>query len=194
MAPRPYDITLPAQVRALASGIRQEIVDAAESLGPCSVAELGKALGRRPDTLYYHVRLLLRVGLLVDAGRRDAGRRTEALLRTPGRPMQLIAHPGQAGALAEINRAMMRLASRDYQRAASSPRTSRIGPAHGLYAGRTAGRLTAAQLKRVARLMKELQSEFVQEASPKGRLHAITLVLVPLAERDSARRTKGHRP
>ena len=58
-------IAEPRQIRALASSTRQDIVDTIAAIGPCSVAELARALGRSADGLYYHIRVLTRVGLLV---------------------------------------------------------------------------------------------------------------------------------
>jgi len=188
---RAYDITRPQQVRALASGIRQEIVDAAEVLGPCSIADLAAALGRPADGLYYHVRLLMRVGLLVEAGRRAAGRRQEVLLRTPGRPMRLKAAIDQAQSLSEINRAMMRLGARDFRRAIESPEARTIGPARNVYSGRTTGRLTPAQVRRIGVLIRQIQEEFAREPAPGARLHAVTLMLVPLCRRSSRRASQG---
>src|SRR6187402_212726 len=73
------------QIEALASGARQELVDALQTLGPCSIADLGAHLGRASDSLYYHVRLLARAGLVVERGSRRSGARDEALWDVPGR-------------------------------------------------------------------------------------------------------------
>ena len=53
------------QIRALASSIRQDIVDTVAATGPCSVADVARTLGRPADGLYYHVKHLLGAGLLV---------------------------------------------------------------------------------------------------------------------------------
>jgi predicted transcriptional regulator len=50
------------QIRALASPIRQDILDALTAIGPCSVSELAAAIGRPADGLYYHIRHLLKAG------------------------------------------------------------------------------------------------------------------------------------
>ena len=48
------------------------------------IAELAEDLGRAPDSLYYHMRVLQRVGLVVPRGTRGEGVREEALYATPG--------------------------------------------------------------------------------------------------------------
>src|SRR5262245_47733719 len=67
-ATRTGRITGATAVAALASPVRQEIIDTLEALGGATIAELAGALGRPADGLYYHVRRLVRAGLLVGAG------------------------------------------------------------------------------------------------------------------------------
>ena len=59
------------QVGALVSSVRQEIVDVLCQMGTVAVAELAAALGRPADAIYYHLRVLKRVGLVVHAGQND---------------------------------------------------------------------------------------------------------------------------
>src|SRR4051812_38683008 len=67
------------QIRALSSPARQDILDAVTAIGPCSVAELAAAVGKPADGLYYHIRQLLEVGLLVET-RDDGAERGELRL------------------------------------------------------------------------------------------------------------------
>ena len=46
----------PVQWHALRSQRRLDVMMAAEALAPCSIAELGRAMGCRPAGLYRHVR------------------------------------------------------------------------------------------------------------------------------------------
>jgi len=68
-----------AQVRALASPVRQALVHRLRRGGPASVRELAEALGRPAAPLYFHVDKLLAAGLLVELERRPTGRRPEAV-------------------------------------------------------------------------------------------------------------------
>lgn len=68
-----------AQWRAILSAVRLELVDAFRRLGPCSIADIAVALDRPADGLYHHLRLLLRAGLLIEAGSRRTHRQNEKL-------------------------------------------------------------------------------------------------------------------
>lgn len=182
--PKPYIIQEPRQIAALASPARQEIVDAAQSLGACSIAEIARALGRAPDSLYYHVRALLRVGLLVEAGSRPGRRRPESLYRTPGSPMRLDRKPRQRPALGRVSGAMLRIASRDLQSGIRRSTSRLEGPARNTYSARYTARLTDAQLadlnQRIDRLM---QSVLRAPADENGHPISLTVVLAPARPR-----------
>ena len=95
MSPR-YLIKRPEQIELLASPLRQEIVDAVRAMGTCSARELAVELGTSPDSLYYHLRKLVAVGLLVSEGKRSATRRHEEVFRTPGDSMRAVYDLGDA--------------------------------------------------------------------------------------------------
>jgi predicted ArsR family transcriptional regulator len=65
----------PAQWAALRNPRRLEVVMAMEAHAPCSIAELAAVLACRPASLYRHLQVLERAGLLKKAGRKPAGRR-----------------------------------------------------------------------------------------------------------------------
>ena len=58
------------QMEALASPVRHHIHLAMEMLGECSVNELAERMGRVPETLYYHLRQLKKVGIVEQVGSR----------------------------------------------------------------------------------------------------------------------------
>ena len=64
-----------AALRCLSSPTRIDIIGAMRALGPLSIRELATYLSRSPDGLYYHVRHMVRAGLVVQAGRRAVWRR-----------------------------------------------------------------------------------------------------------------------
>ena len=76
---RPYVIRRPDELRALASPVRQELVAALGALQPCTVVQLGEHLGRLPVSLYYHLRKLEEVGLVIEAGRQPTEGADQAL-------------------------------------------------------------------------------------------------------------------
>src|SRR5690348_12664421 len=112
-----YSIRSKQQMRALAAPTRQEIVDALPRLGRVSVAELANALGRPADSLYYHLRVLKHVGLVIDAGRRTINGRPEALFRAVAPQMSLCYKLGDSGngnAVNPIIASMLRSGIRDF--------------------------------------------------------------------------------
>src|SRR5260221_8747620 len=72
-------ITRLDQMSALASPVRQEVLDVLARVGTASLGEIAAALGRPADGLYYHVRALQKVGLAHAAGSRTRAGRREAL-------------------------------------------------------------------------------------------------------------------
>src|SRR3954463_6659873 len=80
------------QIRALASPIRQDILDAVTAIGPCSVAQLAVALGKPADGLYYHIRRLLDVGLLMEVAA-DGGGGADLRLDPGPKPFYPPRHP-----------------------------------------------------------------------------------------------------
>ena len=55
-----------------------------ERRAPLMLVELADQLGRPADALYYHVKTLLGVGLLIEAGTAGEGRSEGAVYRLPG--------------------------------------------------------------------------------------------------------------
>src|SRR3569623_704795 len=59
-----YWIMAPEQVEALASPVRHDICDRLAALGPLSVRDLSRALGRKPTSIYHHLEMMIAVGLV----------------------------------------------------------------------------------------------------------------------------------
>jgi DNA-binding transcriptional ArsR family regulator len=181
------------QLAALASGVRQEIVDVLPRLGTVSVAELARALDRPPDALYYHIRALLRVGLVVEVGSSRDGRRREALYRAVAPQLELRLEPrtpAREAAASAIVTSMMRMGIRDYQRAIGREDFVVSGPDRDVWALRTTGWLTPEKVKKVVRSIQRLQADVSAPKGP-GRLYGLTLAFVPLPQRGRARKPRS---
>jgi DNA-binding transcriptional ArsR family regulator len=174
-----------AQLEALASPARQEVVDGLQAIGPCSIAALAESLGRAPDSLYYHVRKLEKVGLVVARGTRDTGRREEALYDVPGR-LVLDHEPRtkrERGTLLGVVGSALRIGERDYRAAIESGRAIHArGPRRNAWGGRVKGWLTPGEVAQVRRHI-EVLSELVTRGRkrPGAELFAVAFVLAPLA-------------
>lgn len=151
------------QLQLLASPVRQEILDCLESMGPSSVGELARAVGLAADSLYYHVRKLAAVGLIVERGRRPSDRRDESVFALPSPRIRLRydpKHPEQARAVGKIVGAMLRTSMRDFDSGLASERAVAHGAERNLWGARLKGWLDGAQLRRVNELLEELHDVF----------------------------------
>jgi transposase-like protein len=196
----PFLIEQPRQIAALASATRQEIVDAAVASGAFTVAELARRLDRPADALYFHVRLLERVGLLLRTGESGEGRARAAVYDVPGRPLKL-----RYGSSVQVARrigpvldGILRLARRDVRRALERGDALVEGPVRDTWGARARGWLGRSELERANQLLQELL-DLVQAGTPRPGAQPVALVLAlaPLAphargaQRASAR--KGDR-
>ena len=57
----------PEQLASLTSPVRVQLLELFGLWGPCAVSDIASHMDRAPDSLYYHVRKLVQVGLLVQA-------------------------------------------------------------------------------------------------------------------------------
>jgi hypothetical protein len=179
---RVYVISRADQITALTSPARQEILDVLSRMGKVSLAELATVLGRPADGLYYHVRLLKRVGLIVHAGTRRRAGREEVLVRTIAREFAIrYAHEPRRStrAVTAIVTSMMRLGIRDFRRSLLETDCRVAGPRRELWALRATGWLSGRQIAGVNRQMHALRNS-VSAPRSKGRLYAVTILLTPL--------------
>lgn len=191
----PYLIADLAQIRALASPVRQEVVDAVEAAGPLTVPEIARLLGRAADSLYYHVRRLEKVRLLVrDAGGR-AKERTGVVYDVPGVPLRLsydLTGPSRTRAVRSVVDGVLRLARRDFGRALLDPGAVVMGPARDTWGGRVRGWATPADLERINRRIGAALAALRTKGRRKNsRPVALVFVLTPLRVKSQKRSRKA---
>lgn len=170
------------QMRALVSPVRQEIVDALVAAGPCSIADLAAHVGRAPDSLYFHIRRLVKVGLVLELNERATGRRPAAVYDVPGRPMRLAyTRAGRDPALAGVMSSALRLAGRDFSRAFRLGVAVVDGERRNLWGGRVKGWVGDEELAEINRLVTRL-TEIIRSGHPgPGRLpQTFTYILAPV--------------
>ena len=187
-----------AAVCALASVARQEIADGLAALGPSTVAELASALGRAPSALYYHLQILERVGLVLreETVREDG--KTESILRTPGRRMQVAIRPRNrkdARLLHSLQAPLLRATERDLEaameqraRAASDDEADDHGVA---MAGRTKTWLDDDEFIEVREHLDAID-RLLARARPEsgGRLYTFTFALASIEPKDAPRNSE----
>lgn len=159
-----------------------------ETAGPCSMSELGERLGRAPDSLYFHVRRLLRVGLIVETGRRQVGRHAFVIYDLVGRPLRIDRSKARPSDLQAVVTGILRLAIRDYKRGLTDPAAVADGSARNHWGGRVRGWLDAGELARVNGLLEELSTLLRHGRPGPGRQPiALAWVLAPVPARRAAR-------
>ena len=168
-----YIIRSKRQMRALAASTRQEIVDVLPRMGTVSVAEIATALRRPADSLYYHLRILKRVGLVLDAGYRMLNGRREALFSAVAPELSLRYELGKKGNGREVNAiiaSMLRLGMRDFRNSFETGEAAVSGPGRELWALRTTGWLTREQVGEVNRYIRKLM-EIAAEPGARRSVH-----------------------
>jgi len=167
--------------------MRQELLDVLEAAGPSSISELAERLGRAADSLYFHVRELVRVGLVLEVERRKVGRHVFVVYDLVGRPLRIDRSKARRADLQSVIAGILRLATRDYQRGLADPATVPDGPARNHWGARVRGWLDAGEVARANELLEEL-SELIREGHPgPGRQPvALAWVLAPVPPRRGA--------
>ena len=168
----------PLVLEALASPVRQDLVVALENSPPLAVAELARRVGRRPDTLYHHLRALQRVGLVVPETAEATGGRPGATWRLQVSHVRMPAtgfDRRQARSAERIVGTLARASVRDFGHAI---RRARDGHGPHPQAHRSIVWLTAAEHRALEARLQQLVS-FLRERAPGARRtpHVLTFVL-----------------
>lgn len=180
-------ITAPEQLQALASPMRQNIMDRLEGAGPSTVAELAEYLGTPQDALYYHVRKLEGVGLLRRVEMRKGNGRDAAVYDLAARNWHIRYRPGDPEneeCLSAITSGMLRQSQRDFERGFSAPHASVEGPARSLWSLRLEASLNEAELEAVNHHLEAIIKILRKpRRQPSGPQYSMTWVLAPLLPR-----------
>ncbi|MEM7306663.1 MAG: helix-turn-helix domain-containing protein [Planctomycetota bacterium] len=161
------------QLAELTSPARLEILDAACAAGPCTAAELGRLLGRAPDSLYYHLRRLVRVELLAEEGGGPDG----ATYTAPARVIRMStasSGPKYRALMSKVMLATLRATQRDLTRSIDAG--GRVGHEADSDAGvgRVKGWLTSREQEKVNTHLRAIH-EILHRSKPRpgARLFAI---------------------
>lgn len=184
----------PAQRKALASPVRQEILGHFAGASSLSVTELAARMGRPATALYYHVSQLEELGFLEMAGERRKGKRHEHLYRPTAERFE-IAPPSTAAAHEDAVRAIevaQRMTLADMRDALESGEAREEGPDRNLVAFRLQGQLdreTLATINEHIDGILDVASNACRDArsSEGAEFVSITLALMPLKGRTPRR-------
>ncbi len=182
----------PKAMSELVKPARLEIYESLQLAGPSSIADLALRLGRPADSLYYHVRKLLKIGVIEErvgqspqrAGPGPKGSVYSVVARMLDVELDPTSRTSRK-AWAEGGAAVLRLAGRDYGKALESDRVRPEGSQRNLMIRRSKVRLDAAQLKELNQHLDALNDLLYKRAeNTEGELHAVTLMMTHLEERN----------
>ena len=170
------------ELRALTSVHSHEIVDALSSQGPSSVKELGAHLGRPAASLYYHVRKLVRAGLVVEDRVRPTARRDESVYRLVADELKIDGRFGSSAWRAELQRLArlrLRAVERDFTAALDDPTVVREGRRKELGMRSAQARLTARDLETLNGLLEPVLDFLASRKPARGELYSVTAIVSP---------------
>lgn len=182
----------PEQIRLLSSPVRQELVDTLATLGgEASVAALAEQLGRPADGLYYHLRALVRGGLVREVETTGGDERRFRLAGEGDAPLRLaydLGPQGNAREVAAFARGLLQIASRDFDEALRMEHVAVAGANRELWASRNKGWLSPGDLKEANALLERLTALTSQPKAPgRDRLLSCAFVLAPVNPRPKRR-------
>jgi DNA-binding transcriptional ArsR family regulator len=180
------------QIRALASPMRQAIVDTLEAMGPCTVAELADLLDTPADGLYYHLRILKARRLVADCADLGPSRVQAVADDAPLRVRYEPASRANATAVGRLAGSMLREALRSFRRA-FRPGVMVDGPRRALWVGRRTAWLTGEELEEVNARLEGLIGYLAERRgrSGEGRLYSFTFAISPFGGRRKGSRQKA---
>lgn len=187
----PCKMTDLSQVDALTSPVRGEIVDVVDLMGASSIAEIATVIGRPVDSLYYHVRKLLKVGLLVETEKRKARRQTESVYDLPGRPMSLDYDSTDSEFIRRLIGSiagMLRLTGRDFKAAFDKQLVRDSVNGRNVIHSRALGWFTDEEVREIRAKIQETIATFRSSTRTRksdSRLYALTTILVPMESKMS---------
>ncbi len=182
----------PQQQEALTSPVRIEIIERLQGDGPSSIADIARKMDRSAASLYHHIRKLFAAGVVIEKGRRRAGRRWETIYELAAPRIHMDLDQSSERNIRCYRRsagALLRLTDRNFADAVQFGRPVTTGRYRNLHAGVKKARLTKGGLTRVNRLLDEIHRIMCEEdARGAGQLCALTTVLLPLLDNDQRKK------
>ena len=179
--------------------VRFELLEAMRGIAPCSVADIAESLDRPADTLYPHLRKLLKIGVVAEAGQRAGRSRPEKIY-------DLVAddfRPGFGGSSAAATaaaidksmRCMTGIVASASRKAAAAGRYTYTRDAQNVVGKLESAWLTDAEFAHVRDRLHSLKRYLdARKSRREGALHLAAFFLVPVVRsrgatmRRSARR------
>ena len=178
-----YWILDQAQIVCLISPRRHDIVDRLVASGPLSIKELAAIIGAEPPALYHHIKKLLAVGLVLEAGSRVVRRKREQLYATPGKRMRLsraLDDPKNRDLFSQVGASLCRQKDRDFRRGAASPAAVTHGAAKNFGFSRLIGSPGPEGMAEINRRLEEINRILWESADGGGQLIGFSWIMAPI--------------
>jgi len=189
--PKTVTADTPARRAALSSPLRLEIIGLFTEHEPLSIADMASRMGRPAGSLYHHVGVLEKAGLLRRTGTRPKGKRHEALFQPAGERVALAVEPGSdddVGHAVRTLSAAFRMTIRDLEAALRDPGTVTTGQDRNATAARMHFRATAGTIRKLNDHLQAIEDLLRHEVDgTEGRHYSLTLALLPLRGRNEDR-------
>jgi len=176
----------------MAGPLPHRIVSAMEPLETATVGEIAAATGDPPESLYYHVRRLARVGILVHVGKRSTGGRPEAVWRLPAEEIvfdKTSTDPAYLEALSRSVASLLKMVERAYRASVRPGGGRRTGRRRTLMVQQHVARLRQDDLATLNRRLEEI-ADFVRErdvgakATARTSSVSLTMIMTPTHRHD----------
>ncbi len=178
----------PKAMAELFKPARIELVESLQVTGPATIAQLAARLGRPPDSLYYHVKKMVEIGVMAERPDlvSDDGRpgRTAAVYELTAKTISL-----PLDSTSRRNRevwgrgagTLLRQAGREVSAALESGQAQDQGAQRNLLVRRMKVRLGRKELEQVNQHLEALQELLASKAeNTQGQPFAVTLALTPV--------------
>lgn len=177
------------QLRSLVSQRRLEIIDRLVAAGPLSAKDLARLVGAQPSALYHHLRQLMEVGLVVEAGYRVVRRRREVLYMTRAPRIRLfraLRDPNNAREMTKITATMTRQMSRDFRRGIKSPAARPSGALQNLGFMRLLASPSPATLRRINQYLAEIGELLFTSTDARYEPLSLAWIMAPVQRAQAA--------
>ena len=172
----------PKRFRVLSSPRRVEIVSSLGDAGPASISQLARRLGLSSHSLYYHVHMLEKAGILKVREVRKGRRREEAIYVLAADRILLDPRAVPLSGPEEARKSLdsiLRMTSREVYQALQSEAKEK--GESDVYAVRFKARLSKIALRRLNRYLHRIEKilRISEKNKQSGKLFSLTIVLTP---------------
>lgn len=187
-----YLIETAEQRAAVSSPIRLEILGQFTSPGGMSIAEVAERMGRPATTLYYHFRILEKVGVLIRTGSRPGTKKSEVLYEPVANRFEYAVEQNSQSAVGAAVKAVslaFRMAERDLESVLTSGTARPSGKYRNTIAGRLHCRTTRSTLAEINQHLQAIQKILERECrrttvpADADEYLSFTFALLPLRGR-----------